>query len=230
MTGTLALIGSGAFTSAMRSVDTLLLVQAAGRRVLVVATAADGPATVAAMAESAHPHLAELGAEVVLSHVRSRSDALGEQPPLHDVDLIYLVGANIAHAAEVLAGTPYADSLISGWRGGVPLAAASAGAVILGTRVYDRDDVQTPARQGVGLVRAAVIPNWQQVSRTDSGFVARVIAEQPHVLALDEQTAAVHSDSGWMVTGRGAVLIGSAPPLRPLAKTDLPPQRWPALI
>jgi cyanophycinase len=232
MSGPLALIGSGEFTSAMRSVDTLLLAQAAGRRVLVVpaAAAADGPDAVAAVARAAQEHFAQLGAEVVLSAVGSRQDAVRGQPDLDGVDLIYLPGGKVGHCARVLVGTPYMDGLIGAWRRGVPLAAASAGAVLLGSWVYDPEDPHARARRGVGLVDAAVVPHWQEVSRTRLKFVARVCEEQPQVLTLDEDTAAGYSDGGWMVTGRGSVLLSSRQHLRPLAHDDVQPQRWPALI
>ncbi len=68
------------------------------------------------------------------------------------------------------------------------------------------------------------------VSRNEPEFAARVHREQPQVLTLDEDTAAVHGAGGWMVTGRGGVLLGSGPHLRPLAHDDITPQRWAALI
>jgi cyanophycinase len=232
MPGPLALIGSGEFTSAMRSIDTLLLAHATDRRVLVVPTAAaaDGPDTVAAVARAAQEHFAQLGAEVVLSDVRSRREALREQPHLDDVQLIYLAGGQVGHVCEVLVGTPYAEALIAAWRRGVALAAASAGAVLLGSWVYDPEEPHAPAQRGVGLVNATVIPHWQEVSRTEPEFAARVREEQPQVLTLDEDTAAVHGGDGWMVAGRGGVLLGSGRDLRPLAHDDLSPLRWPALI
>jgi cyanophycinase len=232
MPGPLALIGSGEFTSAMRSVDTLLLAQATGRRVLVLpaAAAADGPDAVAAVARVAQEHFVQLGAEVVLSAWGSRQDAVCEQPDLDGVDLIYLPGGKVGHAAQVLVGTPYVDGLISAWRSGVPLAAASAGAVLLGSWVYDPEDPHARARRGMSLVDVAVVPHWQEVSRTRPKFIARVCKEQPQVLTLDEDTAAVHTDGGWMVTGRGSVLLTSQRHLRPLAHDDVQPQRWPALI
>ncbi len=233
MPGPLALIGSGEFTSAMRSVDTLLLAQATGRRVLVVpaAAAADGADAVAAVVRAAKEHFAALGAEVVLSAVRSRDDALHEQPHLDDINLIYLAGGKVGHVARALVDTPYVDRLISAWRRGVPLAAASAGAVLLGSWVYDPEDPHAQVRRGVRLVDAAVIPHWQEVSRTEPEFVERVRQAQPHLLTLDEDTAAVHDgDGGWMATDRGSVLLGSGRHLRPLAHDDVRPQRWPALI
>jgi cyanophycinase len=232
MPGPLALIGSGEFTSAMRSVDALLLANATDRRVLVVpaAAAADGPDTVAAVARAAQEHFAQLGADIVLSDVRTRRDALREQPRLDDVDLIYLSGGKVGHAAHVLIGTPYADALLAAWRRGVALAAASAGAVLLGSWVYDPESPEAPAQRGVGLVNATVIPHWREVSRTEPQFAARVGQERQQVLTLDENTAAVHGGDGWMVAGRGGVLLGTGGHLRPLEHGDLPPVRWPALI
>jgi len=232
MPGPLALIGSGEFTPAMRSVDTLLLAQATDRRVLVVPAAlgSDGPETVAAVVRAAQEHFAQLGAEVVVSGVRNQPDAVRERPRLDDVDLIYLSGGKGGAAAQVLVGIPFVDGLISAWRRGVPLAAASAGAVLLGTWAYDPEEPHAQARRGVGLVDAAVIPHWQEVSRDEPEFAVRVREERPQVLTLDEDTAAVHAGSGWMVAGRGGVLLGCARELRPLAHDDLPPQCWPALI
>jgi hypothetical protein len=40
---------------------------------------------------------------------------------------------------------------------------------------------------------------------------------------LDEDTAAVHDGSGWMVTGRGGALLSVGPQLRSLGHEDLPP-------
>jgi cyanophycinase-like exopeptidase len=232
MPGPLALIGSGEFTSATRSVDTLLLAQASASRVLVVpaAAAADGPDAAATVVRAAQEHFGQLDAEVVVSAVRCRDDARCEQPQFDDVDLIYLPGGKVGYLAEALVGTPYFEGLIGGWRRGVPLAAASAGAVVLGSWVYDPEVPHARARQGAGLVDAAVIPHWQEVSRAKPEFVARVHREQPQVLTLDEDTAAVHGGDGWMVTGRGGVLLGSGGRLWPLAHDGLPPQRWPALI
>ncbi len=184
----------------------------------------------AAVARAAREHFAQLGAEVVLCDVRSRHDAVGEQPDLDDIDLIYLPGGKVGHAAQVLVDTLYTDGLINAWRRGMPLAAASAGAVLLGCWVYDPEDPHARARRGMGLVDAAVVPHWQEVSRTRPRFTARVCEEQPQVLTLDEDTAAVHSGGGWMVTGRGSVLLSSKRHLRSLAHDDLLPQRWPALI
>jgi cyanophycinase len=232
MPGPLALIGSREFTSAMRSVDALLLAGAAGRRVLVVAAAAaaDVPDPVAAIVHPAREHFAHLGAEIVMSDVRSRRDAFREQPRLDGVDLIYLSGGTVGHAAHVLVGTPYVDALITAWRRGVALAAASAGAVLLGSWVYDPESPESPAQRGVGLLNAAVVPHWQEVSRTEPEFAARVGQERTQVLTLDEDTAAVHAGDGWMVAGRGRVLLGPGGHLRSLEHGDLPPVRWPALI
>jgi cyanophycinase-like exopeptidase len=216
----------------MRSVDALLLADATDRRVLVIpaAAAADGPDTVAAVVQAAQEHFAHLGAEIVVSDVRSRRDAFREQPGLDAVDLIYLSGGQVGHAAHVLVGTPYVDALIAAWRRGVALAAASAGAVLLGSWVYDPERPEAPAHRGVGLVNAAVVPHWQEVSRTEPEFAARVGHERTQVLTLDEDTAAVHAGSSWMVVGRGAVLLGPGAHLRSLEHSDLPPVSWPALI
>jgi cyanophycinase-like exopeptidase len=225
MPAPLALVGSGEFTASMRSVDTLLLANGTGRRVLVVPTAAaaDGTEAVAAVVRAAQEHFASLGAEVVVSGVRERSDAVREAALPDDVDVIYLPGGNAGHVARVLVGTPFAEALVAAWRRGLPLAAASASAVLLGSCVYDPEDPKGPARLGIGVLDAAVIPHWQEVSQGRPEFVARVRREQPQVLVLDEATAAVHDGSGWMVTGQGGALVTVGPQLRPLDHEDLPP-------
>lgn len=230
--GPLALIGSGEFTPSMRSVDTLLLANATGRRVLLVPTAAggEGADTVAAVVRSAQDHFTHLGADVVVCDVRDRRGA-GRGCGLPDaVDLIYLAGGQVGHIAESLVGTPYVQAVIAAWRQGVPLAAASAGAVLLGNWVYDPEDPEAPVRRGVGVLDATVIPHWQEVSRTRPDFVARVRQEQPHVLVLDEDSAAVHGGSGWMVTGQGGAYVTIGADLRPLGGEDVPPQPSPALV
>jgi cyanophycinase-like exopeptidase len=230
--GPLALVGSGAFTASMRSVDTLLLADAASRTVLVVPApaAADGPAAVTRVVVAAQQHFARLGAEVVVSGVRGRAAAERDRPQPDSVGLIYLAGGRVGHLARALVGTPYADALIAAWRGGAPLAAASAGAVLLGSRVYDPEDPCAPGLPGAGVLDAAVVPHWREVSRARPEFAARVRREQPRVLVLDEDTAAVHGEGAWMVAGRGGAMLGAGADLRPLEHDDLPPVRWPALI
>jgi dipeptidase E len=223
--GPLALIGSGEFTASMRSVDTLLLAKATGRRVLVVPTAvvSDGPDSSAGVVQAAQEQFSPLGAEVIVSGVRNRADAVRESPALDDVDLIYVAGGKVGHLVQALVGTPFVEALITAWRRGVPLAAASAGAVLLGSWAYDPEDPKAPARPGVGLIDAAVIPHWQEVSRTRPEFVPRIRREQPQLLVLDDDTAAVHDGSGWMVTGHGGALLSARAQLRPLGHEDLPP-------
>jgi cyanophycinase len=232
MPGPLALVGSGEFTPSMRSVDTLLLASATGRRVLLVPTAAAGNSadSVAAVVRSAQKHFTHLGADVVVGDVHDRLGAVRGCGLPDSVDLIYLAGGQVGHVAEALVGTPYMEAVIARWRRGVPLAAASADAVLLGTWVYDPEDPEAPVRRGVGVLEAAVIPHWQEVSRTRPDFVARVRQEQPHVLVLDEDSAAVHGGSGWMVTGQGGAYVTVGPDLRPLGGEDVPPQPSPALV
>jgi cyanophycinase len=103
MPGPLALVGSGEFTASMRSVDTLLLANGTGRRVLVVPTAAaaDGTEAVAAVVRAAQEHFASLDAEVVVSGVRQRSGAVREAALPDDVDVIYLPDGNVGRRTGI---------------------------------------------------------------------------------------------------------------------------------
>ena len=230
MPGTLALIGSGEFSSALRAVDTLLLAQTDGRRVLVVPTAVavDGAETVRAVLGAAREHFDRLGAAVLVAPVWTRDDAFdpAATSELPDADLIYIPGGKVGYLAGSLVGSPFAAALVGAWRTGRPLAAASAGAVLLGSVVYDPEDSDAPARPGLAVVDAAVIPHWSEVSSM-SPFVERVRDEQPRVLTLDEDTAAVHeTTSGWMIAGSGGALLGiDGEPWRALRNDDLPAGR-----
>lgn len=229
MPGTLALIGSGEFTPAMRAVDTLLLAQTGGRRVLVVPTAAaaQGPSTADAVLAAAAEHFDRLGASVLVAPVWTREDAFDPAvlSQLDEADLLYVSGGQVGYLAESLVGSPFADALIGAWRAGRPLAAASAGAVALGGSIYDPEDPRAPARPGLAVVDAVLTPHWGEVGASTS-FVERVSSAQSRVLTLDEDTAAVHDTAGWMIAGAGGALLGvDGQPWRALRHDDLPPGR-----
>jgi cyanophycinase-like exopeptidase len=97
---------------------------------------------VAAAAE----HFDRLGATVEVASVWTRDDAFDPAvlPQVGDADLLYLSGGQVGYLAEALAGSPFADALLVAWRAGRPSAAASAGAVLLGSWVYDPEDEHAP--------------------------------------------------------------------------------------
>jgi cyanophycinase-like exopeptidase len=228
VSGTLALIGSGEFTQALRAVDTLLLTQTSRRRVLVVPTAVapEGPDAVGAVLAAARDHFDRLGASVRIVPVWTRDDACDPavRSQLAGADLIYLAGGKVGYLADCLVDSPFAEAMVEAWCSGTPLSAASAAAVLLGTAVYDPEDAQAPARTGLSVIDAAVLPHWGHVSSM-SAFIGRVRAQQPRLLTLDEDTAAVHHGRTWMTAGAGGALLAiDHQPLRPLRDDDLPPQ------
>lgn len=162
---------------------------------------------------------------MLVAPVWTREDAFDPAvlSQLDEADLLYLSGGQVGYLAESLVGSPFADALIGGWRAGRPLAAASAGAVLLGASVYDPENPQAPVLPGLAVANAALIPHWGEVGAHMS-FIERVRSAQPRVLTLDEDTAAVHGTAGWMIAGAGGALLGvDRQPWRVLRHDDLPP-------
>ncbi len=217
MPGPVALVGAGEFLPAMAAVDAELLA-ASGRsrpRVAILPTASwpDGEAVFLRWAALGVEHFEGLGAEVEVVLVRTRPDGddRAHAQAVGEADLIYLSGGRPDHLLRTLAGTAlWAAAVAANARGSV-LAGCSAGAMVLcSQQARFRSPPHLPLgfQPGLGLVAGvAVLPHYDRFPET---LAALRVARAPRgtvVLGIDEDTAAIGSDSEWLVRGSGRVTV-----------------------
>ena len=205
VTGVLALVGGGEFTSGC-VFDAELLAAAATDRMLVLPTAAafEHPERVA---EVAARHAATLGATADTLPVLRRGDALD---PAHVATVraarfVYLAGGSPMHLRSVLKQTPLWDALTAAWQDGAVVAAAGEAAAALTEPMVDpRGGAFTI---GLGLLGPlAVMPRHETWSADRSRRTLMLAPAGCPVLALDTGAAAIR-DPGGRWTAHGTVSV-----------------------
>jgi cyanophycinase len=217
MDGTIALVGSGEFTTAMDPVDRVLLL-ATGRdrpRVVVLPTASwpDGEETFRRWAAQGEAHFTALGAEVEPVLVRGAEDA--DDPAaiaaIGEADLVYMSGGKPGHLLDALEGGGLGAAVRAAHARGAVIAGCSAGAMVLAghqLRSGGRAFVQLPIgwRDALGLVPGTiVIPHYDAFPEALSAAMVLAAPFGTVVLGIDEETALVGRGTAWQVHGRGRV-------------------------
>lgn len=214
----MALVGAGEFLPAMNAVDRELLA-ATGRsrpRVVVLPTASypDGPEVFARWAAMGVEHFSELGAEVEPVMVGDRAD--GDDPSaaqaVGEADLVYLSGGHPGHLVDVLSGTAVGTALVDAHARGAAIAGCSAGAMVLGDRLFDFRARRVPWplrwRSGLGLAASlSVIPHYDAWPEPFSALIALQAPHDAPVLGIDEETAVIGLDGAWQVRGAARVTV-----------------------
>ena len=217
MSGAIALVGSGAFSSAVESIDRDLLA-ATGRarpRVAVLpASRARGPRDASERAaELGRQHFAALGAEVEPLSIRSRADAddPARAQAAGEADLVYISGGSAGFLWRTLAGSAVESALRHAHERGAVVAGCSGGAVVLGgLRLGVRRRLGWPVgwQRGLGLVPGvAVAANYDAAPEAVRlAFILRAPAGSA-VLGIDRETALVGRGASWQVQGAGRVTV-----------------------
>src|SRR5436305_9554666 len=209
--GTLALIGSGEYLPPIMAVDKQLLERINGTpRVVVLPTAAaaDGDGVPERWAEMGVTHFTKLGAAVEPVMLLNRADAdkskIVEQ--IAAANFIYLSGGKPRYLLETLKGTAAWQAMLNVLSAGGVLAGCSAGAMVLGAKLFDFPQIwrTIPA---LGLVPGiAIIPHFDEIP----SLMVRTITHgrrKSTVIGIDSTTALVGSGHQWIVYGRGSVTI-----------------------
>lgn len=216
MTGTLALIGSGEFTSQLEQIDRCLL-EATGcprPRVAIVPTASvpDGEEVFLRWAEMGSEHFGRLGAEVEQVLVRTREDA--EDPAwaqaIGEADLVYLSGGKPSALRAILEGTRVGAAIANAHRRGAVVAGCSAGAVFMGERVFRfrRRPRFLRWEEAMGLVPGVIVaPHYDAIPEPIFALFAFRAPRGYSVVGIDENTALVGRDGVWQVMGPGRVTV-----------------------
>ena len=205
---TLMLLGGNEWRPGAEVPDSWWLARAARPEVTVVTSAAqDIPDTQVSWAAA---YFKELGGTIEGCLIQTREDAADPRllEQLGRAAAIYLCGGDPGAAQAVLVDTPAAEVLRSAYRGGVPVAGSSAGAMVLG------EDCLLPGqdfalRPGLGLFPAVVVPHWSGAGRRWTEMASRLGRER-EVIAIDESTGICWDGQAWSVRGPGRAVLVTA--------------------
>ena len=209
--GTVALIGAGEYLPPIATVDKVLLERVGDTpRVVVLPTAAapDGPGVPERWAQMGVEHFSQLGAIVEPVMLLRRADADNSKivAQIAAANFVYLSGGKPRYLLETLQGTAAWDAIVNVLAAGGVVAGCSAGAMVLGSEIFDFPQVwrTIPALSLVPGI--AVIPHFDEIPalmmNTMSPNKRRVT-----VVGIDGSTALVRSNAHWMVLGRGGVTV-----------------------
>jgi cyanophycinase len=216
--GRLVLAGSGEFTPAMNEIDAQLLGTLGPRpRVAIVPTAAGLEVTPPKWAHMGSEHFSALGAEPVPVMVLNKKDAHDPKwlRAIDGADWIYFSGGSPSHAVETLAGSPFWGGVLARLEAGAILAGSSAGAMMLGQTTFVPlargpdglpTEMETRAATGV-LPQIIVVPHFDIIPLEMLRRWSVLLPADHRLLGIDEDTAIVQDDGGWIVRGKGRAIV-----------------------
>ncbi len=204
--GTIVLMGGGEFRPNCVAVDRSILGRMVGQppRVVIVPTAArEGPSVVA---RNGVGYFQSLGVEATAAMVLARADA--GDPHLASMfrptDLVYLTGGDPWHLLQTLRGSRVWAAIVQAWSAGAIIAGSSAGAMVLGDRMWWNGGWT----DGLGLAPGvAVLPHYRlTASPKPEPWFGKLGGLT--VLGIPEATACI-SEYGhaWLVAGEAKVAV-----------------------
>lgn len=211
ISGTVALVGAGEYLSSMLPVDKKLLERINGTPrgvVLPTASVPDGPGVPERWARMGVEHFTQLGAAVEPLMLLNRADAENAQmaAQIAAANFVYLSGGKPRYLLETLRGTASWQAMRDVLAAGGILAGCSAGAMVLGSEIFDVPQVwrTIPA---LGLVSGiTVIPHFDELPSWLTGTIARG-RRKVTVVGIDGATALVGPNDRWTVYGSGGVTV-----------------------
>lgn len=209
MTGTLALIGGGAFAGS-DALDRRLLASADTQRVLVLPTADAFEHPERAVAQAA-TWFGGLGATSVGLGVLRRPDALDEAnvAAIRSARFVYLVGDSPMHMRSVLKETPVWTALQGVLdAGGVLAASGAAAAAICDPMVDSRGGAFT---LGLGLVKGLALVTESDTWSHDRLKRTLALAKGFTVATMTTGSAVIRDDAGWTTHGDVTLTGGELP-------------------
>ncbi len=212
--GTIALVGAGEFLPPMLPVDKYLVERLNETpRVAIVPTASapDGGDVPERWAKMGVEHFAQLGVAVEPVMVLDRNDANDAAivSQLAAANFVYFSGGKPRYLLETIQGTAAWQTILEMFvRGGI-IAGCSAGAMVLGSALFDFPQVwrTVPA---LGLVPGiAVIPHFNEIPPAFTSTIAGMRRKMT-VVGIDGTTALIGSNGQWVVQGKGGVTVFTA--------------------
>lgn len=207
----LALVGSGEYLPPIEPLDRELIRRlGAPARVVCLPTAAgtEGRERINYWMRLGVEHFTRLGTQVegvpVTDRASANDPALAER--IAQGNYIYLSGGKPDYLYKTLNGSlawAAIQDVLS--RGGL-LAGCSAGAMIMGEKVYAFPGTHA----GFNLVSGAlIIPHFDEIPTTILKAAQLAISPRLTLLGIDGNTALVHNGAGYEVLGTGGVTVWS---------------------
>jgi cyanophycinase len=204
--GTIVLMGGNEFRSNCMAMDRSILSRLAGpaARVVIVPTAArEGPTTVA---RDGVAYFQALGVEATAAMVLARADAGDPQLAslFRPTDLVYLTGGDPWRLLQTMRGSRVWEAIVQAWSAGATVAGASAGAMVLGDRMWWNGGWTDALGLAPGL---AILPHYRLIGAPKPepwfGKLGGLT-----VLGIPEATACI-SEYGhaWLVAGQSKVAV-----------------------
>lgn len=207
MAGWIALHGGGEFQRGSEIGDRRLVVAAGGAeaRVIIVPTAAarQSPAMAAHNGVQWFKQIgARADAAMVVDERSANESAL--VAAIEAATLIYLPGGDPVLLAETLRGSQAWRAIVSAHERGVSIGGASAGAMALGTRLWN-------PRTGnlidsLGLIPIVTLPHFGAERIDRARALRQQLDRATRLFGIAERTSAIWDGSKWNVWGPGEVI------------------------
>ena len=214
--GAIALVGSGEYSVTMQELETELLHRAISRGKkntfvqIPTASSHEGEISRAKWKRLGQEQSDRIGSECIYLPIHDREDAFNPEfvEAVKDAGLIYFSGGDPHRVAEIYAGSPVWDAIVTQWESGTSLAGCSAGAMAFGGTIMGiRKSNHSP---GLNLLPdIEVIPHYDKMLGWLPDRVASFITKNTSgstLIGIDENTALVHTDA-WRKYGVGKVHI-----------------------
>jgi len=215
-----SLLGSGEFTPWTEDIDRELVAKSINPQGTVLifptASAPEGDKVFNRWGNMGLEHFKRLGlkAEIVNLKTAKDLDNDGIVDQINQASLVYFSGGNPAYLSKLFSGSKFWESLLKAVQGGVSFAGCSAGANMLGARVFDNTvnelSEKLLATKGLGLYQTAVFcPHWDAMDKYMPGSTQFMIDsfEDYKMVGIDEDTAMVGDGINFKVHGKGQVQL-----------------------
>ncbi len=203
----MALHGGGEFQPGSEIGDRRLVVAAGGAdaRVIVVPTAAahEYPEMAARHGVQWFKQIGAQAAAAMVVDARSANDS-AIVAPIESATLIYLPGGDPIVLAETLRDSLAWQAIVKAHERGVSIGGASAGAMALGTRMWNprTGDLM----DGLGLIPVVTLPHFG-AERIDRARALRgQLDRAARLFGIAERTSAIWDGSKWTAWGPGEVV------------------------
>jgi cyanophycinase len=207
MTGWIALHGGGEFQRGSEIGDRRLVVAAGGAdaRVIVVPTAAarDYPEMAT---RNGVQWFRQIGAQADAAMIVDRRSANDSTivATIESASLIYLPGGDPVLLVEALRDSQAWRAILKAHERGVSIGGASAGAMALGTRMWNPRTGDLI--DGLGLIRIVTLPHFGTERIDRARALHQQLDRATRLFGIAERTSAIWDGSRWNVWGPGVVV------------------------
>lgn len=222
---TLALAGSGEFTSLMIEVDTYLLSlinkKNSSPKVVILPTAAGQEKDALKWIKNGINHFQNLKSSPFGLEILNQSDAqnLTKIKKLVDAKLIYFSGGHPGYLLSCLEKSKLWQKIYFQYKKGIVLAGCSAGAMVMGNYVLANaqqtisQNKKPVWKKGLGLMPFTILPHFDWIEKNEPQKLKKIISTAPNTilkywLGIDEDTVLVITDSKKaLVLGKGQIKV-----------------------